>query len=94
VVKMFLQSSGWFAAADSIRKSKARLPPFRPGDGQVESPGDDVLKQRKLHERRQCLHSVCLFCRPVSPGRTRTLAERVLSDSSRRKQWPPSRSMK
>src|ERR1017187_2072351 len=68
VVKMFLQSLGWFACACPNRKRRARLPPLRSAGGQVESPGDNVLKQRKLHDRRQCLHlAACLFCRPVSP---------------------------
>jgi hypothetical protein len=72
VVKMFLQSLGWFACAGSNRKGRARLPPLRSTGGQIESPGDNVPKQRKLHDRRQCLHlAVCAFRHPVSPGPNR-----------------------
>src|ERR1017187_2920468 len=66
VVKMFLQSLGWLACTGSIGKSTARLPPFRWRGGQAESRGDNVLKQPKLHNWRQCLHlAVCVFCRSV-----------------------------
>src|ERR1017187_5731555 len=54
VVKMFLQSLGWlFACASSNQKNRARLSPLRSRGGKVDSPGDDLLKRRKLHGRRR-----------------------------------------
>ena len=77
VVKMFLQSLGWFACASSNRKNRARLSPLRSRGGKVDLPGDDLLKRRKLHRRRQCLHlAVCVSCRPVFPGPNRHVPNR------------------
>src|ERR1019366_9001085 len=79
-----------FSCACSNRKCRARLPPLRSSGGPVESPGDDVLKERKLHYRRQCLHfAVCVLCRPVCPEPNqdvdRTRAQYLSIESAYRK---------
>src|ERR1035437_1495757 len=90
VVKMFLQSMEIVSCACSNRKCRARWPPLRSSGGPVESPGDEVLKERKLYYRRQCLHfAVCVLCRPVSPGSNqevgRTRAQCLSIESAHRK---------
>src|SRR5450755_2678122 len=78
------------SSACSNRKCRARWPPLRSSGGPVESPGDEVLKERKLYYRRQCLHfAVCVLCRPVSPGSNqdvgRTRAQCLSIESAHRK---------
>jgi hypothetical protein len=79
-----------FSIACSNMKYRARWSPLRSSGGSVESPGDDVLKERKLRYRRQCLlFAVCILCRPVSPGPTqdvgRTSAQYLSIESAHRK---------
>src|ERR1035438_6043676 len=79
-----------FSCACSKRKCGARWSPLRSSGRPVESPGDKVLKERKRHYRRQCLHfAVGVLCRPVSPGSNqdvgRTRAQCLSIESAHRK---------
>ena len=80
VVTMFLQSLGWLACVYSNRQVRARLFPLGSrGRTRCGPPGDDLLRQRKLHYRKQYLHlAVCAFSRRVFSGRNPALAKRVL----------------
>lgn len=73
VVKMFLQSLGWFACAGSNRKHKARLSPLRWRGGQGR-PRAEAAKSARSDAVS------ALSAAPFFPGRAGTLAERVLID--------------